>query len=295
MMRKIGLRANTIIDESTRSVWLLRAWWLRKTPRSRGHCRQHRSDSGETIDTNTRRVEAILAEVSLTLQRIDIDKAMEDAQAPPAGPAPARRVSRHAFARIVHASGGHPRLGKRAGFDAPKFRRMIAPTHWLRPYPTKSSGLDGFIHSLLNATRVTAGDVSPHLEWADPRDIINAAIKGRARRLAAHKVETEFAEDLPLVNVDSGLIEESCGQLLENAAKYSPSGSKISVNARCGTGSTSSCRFPIWRGITPGRTTATSAADRSEASAIRRRFRARASASGSRPPSSGQMAARSTS
>jgi len=42
----------------------------------------------------------------------------------------------------------------------------------------------------------------------------------------------EFAEDLPLVNVDSGLIEEACGQLLENAAKYSPSGSAISVAVR---------------------------------------------------------------
>jgi K+-sensing histidine kinase KdpD len=51
------------------------------------------------------------------------------------------------------------------------------------------------------------------------------------RRLAAHRLETEFAEDLPLVYVDSGLIEEACGQLLENAAKYSPSGSMISVRA----------------------------------------------------------------
>ena len=91
--------------------------------------------------------------------------------------------------------------------------------------------LDGFIQNLLNATRVTAGGVSPHLEWSDPRDIVNAAIKGRARRLAAHKLETHFSDDLPLVNVDSGLIEESCGQLLENAAKYSPSGSMISVSA----------------------------------------------------------------
>jgi len=92
--------------------------------------------------------------------------------------------------------------------------------------------LDGFIQNLLNATRVTAGGVSPHLEWTDPRDIVNAAIRQRARRLVAHKIETEFAEDLPLVNVDSGLIEESCGQLLENAAKYSPSGSTISVGAK---------------------------------------------------------------
>jgi two-component system, OmpR family, sensor histidine kinase KdpD len=36
--------------------------------------------------------------------------------------------------------------------------------------------------------------------------------------------------------VDSGLIEESCGQLLENAAKYSPSGSTISIGARAEQG-----------------------------------------------------------
>jgi two-component system sensor histidine kinase KdpD len=89
--------------------------------------------------------------------------------------------------------------------------------------------LDNFIQNLLNATRATAGGITPNLEWTDPRDIVNAAIKARARRLAAHKIETEFADDLPLVHVDSGLIEESCGQLLENAAKYSPSGSTILV------------------------------------------------------------------
>ena len=37
--------------------------------------------------------------------------------------------------------------------------------------------LDGFIQNLLNATRVTASGVSPRLEWADPRDIVNAAIR----------------------------------------------------------------------------------------------------------------------
>src|SRR6201987_1954671 len=92
--------------------------------------------------------------------------------------------------------------------------------------------LDVFIQNLLNATRVTAGGITPHLEWSDPRDIVNAAIKPRARRLASHKLEIEFDEEVPLVNVDSGLIEEACGQLLENAAKYSPSGSTISVRAK---------------------------------------------------------------
>src|SRR6202043_1745514 len=59
----------------------------------------------------------------------------------------------------------------------------------------------------------------------------NAALKRREPRLSAHKVEVAFADNLPLVNVDSGLIEESFGQLLDNAAKYSPSGSPISIKA----------------------------------------------------------------
>ena len=92
--------------------------------------------------------------------------------------------------------------------------------------------LDGHIRNLLNATRVTAGGLTPRLQWSDPRDIVDAALKTRARRLLAHRIEVGFDDDLPLLNVDSGLIEEACGQLLENAAKYSPSGSTISVQTR---------------------------------------------------------------
>jgi K+-sensing histidine kinase KdpD len=96
--------------------------------------------------------------------------------------------------------------------------------------------LDGFIGNLLNATRVSSSDVRPHLECADPRDIINAAIRRRSRQLAAHNVEIGFDDDLPMLNVDSALVEEACGQLLENAAKYSPSGSTISINTRAAQG-----------------------------------------------------------
>src|SRR5258707_9899006 len=118
---------------------------------------------------------------------------------------------------------------------------MRGYTRWSKRSPRRrlistATSTIGYINNLLSATRVTAGGVNPRLEWADPRDIVNAAIKRRARRLAEHKVETEFAEELPLVNVDSGLIEEACGQLLENAAKYSPSGSTISITTRSDQG-----------------------------------------------------------
>jgi K+-sensing histidine kinase KdpD len=92
--------------------------------------------------------------------------------------------------------------------------------------------LDGFIQNLVNTARVTNDSIQARLEWADPRDIVTAAMSQRSRRLTAHRVEVEFDDDLPLIHIDSALVQESLGQLLDNAAKYSPSGSVISVAVR---------------------------------------------------------------
>jgi K+-sensing histidine kinase KdpD len=93
--------------------------------------------------------------------------------------------------------------------------------------------LDGEICDLLNATRITAKGVRPQLMWTDPTDIVSAALKQKERRLASHWVKLDLAEDVPLVHVDSVLVEQALGQLLENAAKYSPTGSEIKVSSRC--------------------------------------------------------------
>jgi two-component system, OmpR family, sensor histidine kinase KdpD len=219
-----------LIDESTRDIWLLRV--VSSETAVVGLVAVNTGiGAAETVEIKTRRVEAILEEVSLTLQRIDIETAMEDARL---------RLQAQLLRDAFHGTLSHelctPLAAIRGSASVletiPLIRRDEPARSLVEAISHEVAELDGFIQNLLNATRVTAGGISPHLEWSDPRDIVNAAIKGRARRLATHKVETKFAEDLPLVNVDSGLIEESCGQLLENAAKYSPSGSTISVSAR---------------------------------------------------------------
>jgi K+-sensing histidine kinase KdpD len=226
----IEVPARTVIDEPTQSAWLLRAVGSETTVHGLVAINIG-SGSSETIAIKTRRVEAILEEVSLTLQRIDIEKAMEDARL---------RLQAQLLRDAFHGTLSHELCSPLAAIQGsasvlgsmPQIRGDDRAQSLVEAISDEVAELDGFIQNLLNATRVTAGGVSPRLEWADPRDIVNAAIRQRARRLVAHKIETEFAEDLPLVNIDSGLIEESCGQLLENAAKYSPSGSTISVGAR---------------------------------------------------------------
>jgi len=189
------------------------------------------SGSREVTALKTHQIETILEEVSLTLQRIDIEKAMEEARL---------RLQAQLLRDAFHGTLSHELCTPLAAIrgsasvlnSMPSVRRDYRARSLVDAISDEVAELDGFIQNLLNATRVTAGGITPHLEWSDPRDIVNAAIKARERRLAAHKLKIEFDEELPLVNVDSGLIEEACGQLLENAAKYSPSGSTISVRAK---------------------------------------------------------------
>ena len=229
---RIGATPSAIVDEPTQDVWLLGPVYSETAVHGLVAVNIG-SGSREAIALNTRRVEAILEEVSLTLQRIDIEKAMKDARL---------HLQAQLLRDAFHGTLSHELCtplatirGSASVMDSMPAVRQDERVHSLvEAISDEAAQLDGFIQNLLNATRVTAGGVSPRLEWADLRDIVNAAIKGRSRRLATHKVETKFAEDLPLVNVDSGLIEEACGQLLENAAKYSPSGSMISIGARAG-------------------------------------------------------------
>jgi K+-sensing histidine kinase KdpD len=230
----IGTPSCAIVDEPTRDVWLLGPVYSETVVHGLVAVNIG-GGSREAIEIKTRRVEAILEEVSLTLQRLDIEKAMEEArlhlQAELLRDAFHGTLSHELCTPLATIRGSASVLN-----SMPTIRKDDRVYSLVEAISEEAADLDGFIHNLLNATKVTAGGLNPHLEWSDARDIVNAAIKGRARRLAAHKIATELAEDLPLIKVDSGLIEEACGQLLENAAKYSPSGSTISIRARAEQG-----------------------------------------------------------
>jgi K+-sensing histidine kinase KdpD len=91
--------------------------------------------------------------------------------------------------------------------------------------------LNDHIQNLLDSTRISSEGVRPHNEWVDPGDIVNAAIDRKQRLLAGHQVGVVIENDLPLVHVDPALIERAMEHLIENAAKYSPAGSRIEVRA----------------------------------------------------------------
>jgi two-component system sensor histidine kinase KdpD len=96
--------------------------------------------------------------------------------------------------------------------------------------------LNGDIQNLLDASRISSDGVKPHLEWADPADILHSALRRCQRRLGDRAVALDIAPDLPFVRVDAVLVQQALVQIIDNAVKYSQSGSRITIAATAAAG-----------------------------------------------------------
>ncbi len=89
--------------------------------------------------------------------------------------------------------------------------------------------LNRFIANLLDMTRLESGAVAPRLDLVDLIDVVGSAL-GRAQKvMAGHKVEVHLPADLPMLRLDPVLFEQVLFNLLDNAAKYAPQGTRIDL------------------------------------------------------------------
>ena len=98
----------------------------------------------------------------------------------------------------------------------------------------EANRLDRLLKNLLDMMRIEAGAVHLHREWHPLDEIVGAALSRLEERLRDCAVRTAFPPDLPMVQIDGVLMEQVMINLLENAAKYAPSGSVIEVSASAG-------------------------------------------------------------
>jgi len=94
--------------------------------------------------------------------------------------------------------------------------------------------LDRLLKNLLDMMRIEAGAVHLNKEWHPLDEIVGAALSRLEERLKNVTVRTTFPPDLPMVQIDGVLLEQVVINLLENAAKYAPSGGVIEVSASAG-------------------------------------------------------------
>jgi len=96
----------------------------------------------------------------------------------------------------------------------------------------ESHRLTRLVDNLLDMTRLESGSVAVNKQWHVLEEIVGSARTRLRRELEGRIVGVHIPSDLPLLNLDSILMEQVLVNLLENAARYTPASAKIEITAR---------------------------------------------------------------
>ena len=107
-----------------------------------------------------------------------------------------------------------------------------APREIAQALSIEARRMNALVDNLLDMARLQSGAVHLNRQWQPLEEVAGSALSASASALAAHRVHTALPADLPLVSFDAVLIERVLCNLLENAAKYTPAGSLITLSAR---------------------------------------------------------------
>lgn len=117
--------------------------------------------------------------------------------------------------------------------EQPKGLSETERTDIARSIRIESDELRRQVSNLLDLARMQSEGVKLHKEWHALGEIVGIAVARCSAALQPRKVVTEFAADLPLIEVDGVLLERVVTNLLDNAAKYTPVTSTISLRGLC--------------------------------------------------------------
>jgi two-component system, OmpR family, sensor histidine kinase KdpD len=178
---------------------------------------------------------ALLAQASLAIERARLRREIADARVKAQGDALREAllnsVSHDLQTPLAAILGSATALETFGEQGEPAARRELVAT-----IREESERLASYIGNVLDLTRIRAGQVAPRLEVVELSDIVNAALRRKQRALDECTVEVALPPDLPMLRLDLFLMEHALANILDNAAKYAPAGTKILVAARVEAG-----------------------------------------------------------
>jgi two-component system, OmpR family, sensor histidine kinase KdpD len=95
----------------------------------------------------------------------------------------------------------------------------------------KAKEMSELISNVLDLMRFEAGEVKLRRDWQTIDDLVGTALGRLDERLAVSTVDVKLPNDLPAVNVDGPLITQVLTNLIDNAAKHTPTASTIRIGA----------------------------------------------------------------
>jgi len=93
--------------------------------------------------------------------------------------------------------------------------------------------LNRLIENLLNMSRLETGRIKAHLDWCDVHDLANKVAETLQQELKPFVFEIIIPEDMPMVKIDFGLIEQALHNLILNATQNVPTGTTIQLKLFC--------------------------------------------------------------
>jgi two-component system sensor histidine kinase KdpD len=100
----------------------------------------------------------------------------------------------------------------------------------LQSVADEAGRLNQLVGKLLEMTRLESAGFQLLRDWYPLDELVGSALNRLSSSvLRDHAVETEIPDDLPLIHVDGVLIDEVLANLVENAARYTPRGCKITL------------------------------------------------------------------
>jgi K+-sensing histidine kinase KdpD len=91
--------------------------------------------------------------------------------------------------------------------------------------------LDHFVEGIVDLARIEAGDIDLHRNWGAVDDLIEAALAQAEPLTRNHQIQVIVPDELPVVRLDARAVTEVIYSLLDNASKYAPHGTVITIEA----------------------------------------------------------------
>ena len=222
-----------VVDDHRGSAWLVRP--VSTNAADFGVIAIDLGRPSEVFDELRARVVALIGDAGLSLERLGLARTISEART---------RAETEQFREALIGSVSHElrtplssilgastvlSLAPEVAGNA-RLKKLAALIH------QESERLNVEIQNILDASRISSNGLQAKLEWAEPADFINAALQRCRNRLTSRAVEVALPEELILLRIDSVLMERALGQILDNAAKYSPPESPINVRGHIESG-----------------------------------------------------------
>jgi two-component system sensor histidine kinase KdpD len=191
-----------------------------------------RDEPGEILTSDQRRLlNALSDQAAVAIDRIRLAQEIEEARLV----AESERLRnalltsishdlRTPLASIIGAVTSLRSYGNEYGEDA---RQVLMST-----IQEEAERLNRFVGNLLDMTRLESGALDMKLEPVDIADVVGTVLRRLAKLLSGHQVLAQVPKDLPMVSADFVLLEQVLANLLDNAGKYAPGGTRIEISAR---------------------------------------------------------------